>query len=473
MVQELLIPDRYEGLEESLKNKSYKTIIVQVDDALNMIDDIYEDMSAAGRGAFLILKGQSGVGKSTFLHTIHLFREGVEVVSIWDNESINDKLNSFEKTKQSLRVIVIEGREAIIDLTNVELEKSVHTINMFLRGNKGKKTIIVWPCNTDGMKDNLVRLADYIGGEALLGISEKYYEFNGPPKKDYINIAKNTLHLLNNGATFNNLGITEEYVLKLVDKADTIGAYLAELRQELRKNKEYVRKLTGKEQTKMWVVVIAGNEPDKDVAALTRGSLATADIDRLMVATKANIVEDIKQYPEKIGILSTIFDSRIIFLPILTVLAIARDYADAQLRDKMSSYGLVTKPDNKSLGRLKESELAYALENKPIGLGKQGSKTGPNSIEAFNKLSKIASTNDKLLNRTIAEVLMESNLINSYNLEKDFGNGLTRRTDIVCNTNDGKLRLEIMWRSNTGKADIANYTLKKLYNYGRAIKFLE
>ncbi|WP_445508890.1 hypothetical protein ACUMHR_00005, partial [Rossellomorea marisflavi] len=104
--------------------------------------------------------------------------------------------------------------------------------------------------------------------------------------------------------------------------------------------------------------------------------------------------------------------------------------------------------------------------------GKKG-KTGPNSIAAFNKLTEIASTNDKILNKTFGKALKEAGLIEDFSPEVNFGSGLKRRTDLVCNTDSGEIRMEFMWRRNTSQAAIANYTLTKLYNYGKAIGFFE
>lgn len=81
-MKDLFIPDRYEAFDiESVQEKEMKDFIVEVD-SIDDIDEIYEDMDAAGRGAFLILYGKSGSGKTTFLHTIPFFRRDVEVLAI-------------------------------------------------------------------------------------------------------------------------------------------------------------------------------------------------------------------------------------------------------------------------------------------------------------------------------------------------------------------------------------------------------
>ncbi|MDW4528978.1 hypothetical protein R3398_21870 [Rossellomorea marisflavi] len=467
----LLVPDRFEKLKENAQG-NLQSIIVEVKDALEKIDQLYGDMEAADRGAFLILKGESGSGKSTFLNTINLFRKGVSVETINNDQSIASTLSNFHSTEFKLRVIILEGREALLGQLSSELEKDLHSINTFLRSNRGERTLIVWPCNTDEMKDVLVDVAGKIGGEALLGIDSPYYNFSGPSKKNFVDIAARTVQLLNNGASLNDMGITEEYARDLVQDATTIGKYFSFLRRQLLINTQTVKKLVGKEQFKMWIVVLAGNEPENDVAALTRGQSAAADIERLMVSTEANIVTDLKQYPEKIGLLSSVFDCKIIHIPILTATAIARDYASTQLTEKMRDVGLSTKVDNSGLIRLLNSELNNALSGNPSGIRKKGNKVGNNSREAFEKLAHIASNNDKLVNKTFGDALVEAELISSFLLEQDLGDGLTRRTDILCDIGEGKVRIEMMWRSRTGRAEISNYVLTKLYNYGKAIEYL-
>ncbi|MCT7970296.1 hypothetical protein NG799_28675 [Laspinema sp. D1] len=235
-------------------------------------------------------------------------------------------------------------------------------------------------------------------------------------------------------------------------------------------------KLQATEQCRLWTVVIAGNDPEKDVASLTRGSSSTADIERLMVATNANVVKELKSYPDKIGILGTMLDARIIPLPILTVLSVVRKYASDALRAKMKEVSMDTRSVDsikKTSKRLRNSELARALNSETIGLGRSGQAPGSNTIESFEKLAKIARTNDELANKALGQGLQDEGLIRSFKTEVDLGNGLTRRTDLVCETEFGKVRIEVMWRKTTSRADIANYVLQKVQNYGRALGFLK
>jgi hypothetical protein len=471
----LFVPDRFDSLKEYAEDAALKNIVIPVQEALHRLDDTFDDIRASRRGAFWILRGQSGSGKSTFLHTAFLFREDIETISIFNDISVSEALISFKNSRFEKRyqIIVIEGREALTDFSKQDLERDIHSINSFIRSVSGQNCLIAWTCNTDELQNILIQLANNIGSDSLLGVGEPVYSFTGPPHSNYINIANRTIATLNEGASLIDLGISEELSRQLVSKAPTIGSYLNIIRQELRKNEKNVKALLNKEMCRMWVIVITGNDREDFVTSLTRGRSSTADIERLMVATEANIVKELKQYPDKIGILATALDARIIHLPILTVLAIAREYADEKLQEKMKDLSMSLKNDSTANERLIKSELAKAFKSEPIGLGVPGNKPGDTTKEAFNKLLGITQNDDQLVNETIGRALVACILVDCYKAEVDFGKGLTRRTDLVCETKLGRVRLELMWRKSTGRADIANYVLNKLYNYGKAIEFLE
>lgn len=471
----LFVPDRFDSLKEYADDAALKNIVIPIKEELYRLDDTFDDIRASGRGAFWILRGQSGSGKSTFLHTAFLFRENIETISIFNDISVSETLSKYKKFGfvKRYQIIVIEGREALTDFSKQDLEKDIHYINSFLRSSSGRNCLIAWNCNTDELQNILIELANKIGADSLLGVGEPVYLFSGPPHSDYINIANRTIATLNEGASLIDLGISEGLAQELVSKASTIGSYLNILRQELRKNEKNVKALLNKEMCRMWVIVITGNDREEFVTSLTRGRSSTADIERLMVATEANVVKELKEYPDKIGILATALDARIIHLPILTVLAIARKYADEKLKEKMKELSMSLKQDSKAYERLNKSELAKAFKLKPMGLGSSGQKPGENTQEAFEKLLSITQNDDQLVNETLGRALVDCNLVYSYKAEVDFGKGLTRRTDLLCETELGEVRLEIMWRKSTGRAEIANYVLTKLFNYGKAIGLLE
>ncbi len=260
----------------------------------------------------------------------------------------------------------------------------------------------------------------------------------------------------------------------MAEQSATIGGFLSGLHDLISAAENTVQELLHQEKCRLWILVVAGNDVAAEVAALTRGRYAAIDTERMMTSTEANVVNDLKKYPDKIGILGTVLDAKILHLPILTATAIARSFSDAQLKGLMTRAALSLKPDKKNhaVERLMQTDLASLLNSGSQGLLARGKKAGSESMETFRKLAEIASSNDAALNRALGNSFLDAGLIQSFKVEQDFGTGMTRRTDILAETASGPVRLEVMWRKVTSRAEIANYTLTKVSNYGRAIGFL-
>jgi energy-coupling factor transporter ATP-binding protein EcfA2 len=471
----LFVPERFDVLERRAKDK-LQIIINPVENALASLDDIYSDMISAGRGSFLVLRGTSGSGKSTFLHTVYLFRHGIKTISIHADELIPKFLKEIGEINlvlSQLRIIVLENREALTNFSIQQLEDDLHAINRFIRSPEGERTLIVWPCNSDDLETMLINLAERIGADSLLGIGEPSYRFYGPPKEQYVNIATRTIENLNEGANLVDLGISEELALELAQQTDTIGKYLSLLRKELRKNEKIVEKLCAQEKCQLWIVIIGGNNPEQEVAGLTRGAYSKADISCLMNSTKANVVEDLKRYSDKVGILVTVLEVKIIYLPIATARSILVEYADNNLKEKFKQNGISSlRRDQKLRERINKSQIFSAFQKQPITISRT-SRPNSDSRKTFEKISEIAQKNDVLLNKTFGKALQKHGLINSFKTEATFGKKRIIKSDLLCQIDSETIRLELMWTKWASSADIANYVLKKIHNYGRAIEFLE
>ncbi len=444
-----------------------------VDNALSMIDDIYARMRSAGRGAFLVLRGESGAGKSTFLHTLSFFREDVITRSVSGNQDIKNYFLKSSGSAFGVTVHVLEEREALKSYTDRELEDWLHAINGFVRSAAGERSLVVWPCNTDELRDRVVALASRIGGESLLGISGATPNFTGPEKTQYVKIAERTLGALNQGSGLSDLGLTIDDVSTCAAASTTIGGFMTRLSSTITDRSKIIQGLVQKEQCRLWIIVAAGNDPEGEVSGLTRGQYAAIDTERLMTSTGANVVAELKNYPDKIGLLGSVLDARILHLPVLAASEIMRSFGSANLKVRMKAAGLAVNGDApKAIARLRPTELGSIFQAKTQGTLTRGKKLGSSSIEAFTKLAEIARTNDVLLNTAVGHAMVESKLIDSFEVERDFGSGLTRRTDILAQKGKTPIRIEIMWRHKAGRADIANYTLSKLANYGKAIGYL-
>lgn len=470
------IPNRFEALVNMAADgdPELHTIVKPVKAALDAIDVIYDDMTSAGQGAFLVVHGHPGSGKSTFLHTIKLFRPGVRTIKVDAEQPIEEALEDQLETPDRLRIVVLTGREALVNISEADLDLSLHAINQFIRSKEGRNTIVVWPCTSEDAVRKILAKAAAIGGDALLGAYPSGYRFEGPPKEEYVAIARDTIEALNGGASLIALGVTEDRARYLAREATTIGTFLKSLREEERRNRTTLATLLpAVQRTMLWVVVVAGDDPETAVGTLTYGADFSADITRLLASTDANVVKDLKKYPDKLGLLGRFFDARILYLPFMTAISVVRDFAEEPLRKQLSSLSFPATGVGDGVQRLLESQLARAFRSEQVGVRAVGRKPGEERQKEFQLLTQFAKKDDGSLNETMGRGLGKAALIASYKTESTVGTLQERNTDLLCTTPQGyQVRLEFMWRAQTSVGEIAKYALEKLYHYGKAIGFL-
>ena len=99
-MEKLMLPDRYEGLEDNRKKYDITKIILPVKEGINKIVELHEEIESSNRGAFLILKGKSGCGKTTFLRTLDVFIEDIEIYTIFNDSNLVESMNSLQDTKK-------------------------------------------------------------------------------------------------------------------------------------------------------------------------------------------------------------------------------------------------------------------------------------------------------------------------------------------------------------------------------------
>jgi hypothetical protein len=468
-----VVPDRFERIRD-VGAGNLRNLVTPIGDMLDLIDERFGEMSMAGRGSMILLRGDSGTGKSTFLSTVGLFRSGVQTLRVGPEENVSDFLFALQPL-DNMRIVVLEGREALGEVSRTALEATMHAINSFIRTSVGNNVLVVWPTNNDDISEILKDIGSQIGADSLFGLDDPIVRFSGPPKAEFVSIATRTIFALNEGATLSALGISAIQAQELADRptTTTIGRYLGLLGKLLRQNSLYVMKLQKKESVKLWVLVASGNDSEGDVAALTRGGFSQADIDRMMTATDANVIQELKGHPDELGILGTVLDAKILHLDMYAALAIARTYAGADLKKALLAQNMSANRDQKTLGRVESSELGLMLADKSLGQRKRGAKPKNNTVTAFHGLATIASKNDELLNAAIGDALVAAKLINSYDTENILDGPVKFRSDLLMNADAGDIRLEVMWRKNTSRAEISNYVLTKLWNYARAIELIK
>lgn len=470
-IEKLVIPDRFDRLR-GVSDDALKTVILPVEESLAALDKRFRDIKSAQRGAMLIMRGAAGIGKSTFLETVRFFRHDVETVRIARTEDVDSALSALPEF-DGPRIAVIEGREALGQVSEREIESWMHSINAFVRTDAGSRTLVVWPVNKVELGELLHRLGVDIGDDALFGIDDAFHDFRGLAPENFIEVAERTVSALNDGLSLTSIGVSEVDAADMVSKSKTIGQFLGRVRGTALGAQDQIVGLLPKESYRVWTVVIAGSDAEVDVAALTRGSLAYADIDRLVSSTNANVVEDLQAQPAVIGILGTTLDARIVSVDMVTILSATRTFGSPELHELMAAESMKTSKEPGAIDRIKDSELGRLLSDRGLGTRRRGSKPGDNTKQAFAKVAAIARQNDGLLNNALGQALVQAGLIDSFETEIDLGTSLTYKSDLYCLQGATPIRLEVMWRQKTSRAEIANYVLGKLRNYGRAIGLIK
>jgi hypothetical protein len=129
--EDLNVPDRFEMLRSS-GSGTLRSLILPVTSSLEDLDERFMDLRAARRGGMTVLRGEPGAGKSTFLDTVHLFRQNVTTERLMQDDDIAAKLSGLAPSDHP-RIVVVEGREALLDVSEAALEASMHAININAR----------------------------------------------------------------------------------------------------------------------------------------------------------------------------------------------------------------------------------------------------------------------------------------------------------------------------------------------------
>ncbi len=480
----LNLPSRFENFKLN-KRASYtstelerlKAFIFQVEDSIKHIKRMIRTMKASNSGAFMILMGESGMGKTTFLNTLPLYIENLEVIPVYNSSVLTDVLESFDEIN-SYRIIVLENRETFETLSTNQLEKEIHAINHFIRSEKGRNSIVVWPCNGEEMTKEIIQFAGHVGGSSLFR-EDTILEYHGPSRNRFIPILKNTFAFFNE-YDISDIGFTDDVLTEMLDamnKRSTIGHFIENIRGEILKlneliedSKDYVGELFD-----LVICVVSGNKNNSDVEYLTKGDYSYVDIDRLFSATDANITKTLGNKKCICSMVSKEINCKVISIDYKDVLDILRLELQTN-NDKIKEFDkyLLENTDlklgksNAQITLLKNNNLTRAIQGLTYKRTREKNDSAEKKV-VFDKILELSKTNDALINRKLAMAMKEYKLVNVARTEDDFGHAFKIRSDINFSIPGNYVRVEMMWRENASAASISAYTLNKIQSYCRAM----
>lgn len=463
MKQDFILPARFENLKNCVFQLN--DIIVEITEAIDKIREIRYEMHCSNSGYFLVIKGKSGCGKSTFINTLNIFFDSVEIKSIDANIQLSKALPVLNPTRKDFRVIILEKRESYEEISTKTLEAELHAINDFIRSENGENSIIIWPTNSDQLVGGISLIGNNIGGASLID-DDSIYRFSGPPKDMYYQITKNTFEYFNRDKTLLDLGISKEICNEILEDNDTLGDYINSIIKRIVKNEmAFYKKVNAQEIFSLWIVVIAGNNPTYELNTLTKGVYNSTDIESLLNIGDSNIAQRLRLNP-KIGLLANKLNCKILSISPMSALSIIKSYQNDRLNGILKQYNISFNCKKFKYETIMNSTLADALFDSQIKIRNQ--VVTKDERDEFSVITKCvaANNNDKILNKAIGEALINCKLIDNYETEKPLGIYENRRADLSCSKSGNLFNLEMMWRDSISEKDIAKYTLEKLFNYG-------
>lgn len=257
IIDQLILPDRYERLREQLGD-DIANLLVQPDvKNIESIRSLADEIRTRREGILVPLSGKTGVGKTTFAMNAAQWVPGAFTLSLqYEGElsfsALSEEVIQFAKTfpanNEKIIPINIDHRE-----NNPPNDAELASVKRFLRTNAaGVPVIVFWPETDSRVAQNLADRYIGIAGEASVKLP---VECVGPSPKTWQDIARHTLALANDMKNLEELG---------VDPADydplqfhTLGAFLRQISSDFNKQVQELRRTLEKP---VGVVVVFASE---------------------------------------------------------------------------------------------------------------------------------------------------------------------------------------------------------------------
>lgn len=501
-MKELILPLTYEEVHSQFKTSDvdvkmmeFVAPLIETEEEISLIA---KSIKQSGKLSFIL--GAPGIGKSTFLHTLN-WRSHIPIRKVIDidsndfllDESLNglfDEISSIcvkekEKLDAGVCAIVINYLESLDEYTDVIVKSFFRRINGLLRNNP---ILILWPVTEKDDVDKMLSFTESISG-TLYKRDKQIVQIGGPKTEDFVDIAKSTIRVLNDGAELSDFGLTNDDLLETFDEfcqlpevEQNLREYYARIVSKWEKNSKYLEVLKGKipKPTEVWFVF-----PFKEAESLVnqfarRGNRIedawTAISDKFSDYITGNNQRSNKWDSKRLQLaLHGAIKTRIMYLPTNLVITSAATFSSNEnLRSLISGYN---PPQHWSLKTqtktsLKKSPLYKQLigEQFPPGKRKGGpvlqalQTAEPIYREIVKWISSGGSGSDTHLNKAIGQSLIESGIRN-VEVEKEHPWIKNVYPDIQIDMGHRIICIEFHYTAQDEPHVIADYTLKKLDTY--------
>lgn len=421
-LQLLELPTRWEVLLEKAEQKNLRAseFVERIDTASEFVDSLLYRVRSNGIGAFEVIYGLSGSGKTTFVSTLPKFFEGILVHEFPRSLPLSDLIKFIEQKfvegQSQIPIFLISRRDNPKSADMNEVSDLMADLVDFFRTKAGQ-CLILWTVTKKSSADQIAAEAWDAGRNSVTDLKTKgLYSFDGLEKSKYRGVADSTARSLT-GDGLDSFGLSIPETNHAMVGSDTIAEFYEKLNtraQQIRGDawsvlKEQVR-------PRLWIVVPADDPAaiEASVRSLTQGQRGRIDVDTLQEwvddeANNANYAIQWRNIRHKMAHLFRILDVRLFEMYPNAAVSAVRAYGDIDLKPKLASSGSLAKSSAQRTirnARVYKETLAE-LTGSSQNFGGRGNIKSSTHDE-YRRIQVLAEKKDSRLNRALGSTIHDA-----------------------------------------------------------------
>lgn len=501
-MKQLILPLTYEDInnhfQTSDRDSRMMEFVSPLSESESELSLIASNITTAGKLAFIL--GDPGVGKSTFLHTLN-WRGHIPIRKVIDLDAndfiegesldgIYTELNRIcsketERNDKGICAIVINYLEYVDEYSDVTVKGFFRKINGLLRN---KPVLLLWPVIDKDDVQRMIDFSEHVSG-TLYQRDRPIVNIKGPAKDEYVDIAKSTIKVLNDGAELSDFGLTHDDLAETFDDFSKLPAVDQNIREyysriiskwELSSNFLEELKLKIPKPTEVWFVF-----PFKEAEAVVnqfsrKGNRVedawTAVSDKFSDYITGNTQRASKWDSTRLNLaLHGALKTRVMYIPTNLVVTTAAAFSD---KDSLIKLIMDHNPPahwnkkHQTKISMERSPIFKQLKNEQFPSGKRKGGPAAQALETANPIYKdivswvsgSGTGSDTHLNKAFATTLIQAG-ITGVSVEKEHPWIKSIFPDIQIDLGHKIVCLEFHYTFQDEPHVIADYTLKKLDIY--------
>lgn len=248
---ELILPTSFEEMrstfEASKADQKLMEFIEPLAEVETEINEIASGMANAGKVVFIL--GSPGTGKSTFIQSLS-WRPYIKIRSLQEinanecilNGSMRELYNEINKASTEATqkkdagptCIVINYLENLESFSDSDIKAFFRDLNGLLRSSP---LLIIWPVTAE---DDVNQMRDFAStvSTTIFPRGKEVIRFTGPREEKFIDIAKRTIAVLNDGLELSDFSLTDKDLEEVFEEFSKLPQVQKNIREYLEVIKE-------------------------------------------------------------------------------------------------------------------------------------------------------------------------------------------------------------------------------------------